>query len=85
MTAQILPTKVDMYQNILKEVLKLPPQEMRKKSTEMEFELNWFNKFFDHKGGGIKISEKLEKELNIEQKRLNYQKKKKILTRFYES
>ena len=40
MTAQILPTKVDMYQNILKEVLKLPPQEMRKKSTEMEFELN---------------------------------------------
>ena len=30
MTTQILPPKVDMYQNILNEVLKLPPQEMRK-------------------------------------------------------
>ena len=58
-----------MYQNILSEVLKLPPQDMRKKCTELAYGYNVVNKFFDPSGGGIKINEKkLLKDLNMEVK-----------------
>ena len=69
MTTQTLPPRVDMYQNILNEVLKLPPQEMRKKCVELAYGYNIINKFCDQNGGGIKINEKkLLKDLNMEVK-----------------
>ena len=69
MATQTLSPKVDLYQTFANEVLKLPPQEMRKKCTELAYGYSIINKFLDSSGGGIKINEKkLLKDLNMEVK-----------------